>query len=418
MAKHVSVTSPPEKSKCPVRRRSALAAWILAAACTFCPGVFAADGNELNGFGAVQKGLVGAGAASAYDATWVLLNPAATLELGNRFDSSIEALSLRTEVRMGGLPLVSNPFAGEMENRQWVPVPALAYTQPLGEGALGVGVFGTQGNKLSYAHPRTTVGWFGNGDRRSEFQVVKFPVTYAYPLGGGWTAGVGVVPIIARFRTDSVSLSLMESKGNHEWDPGVGGGFLFSLHYRADRWSLGAAFSSRVWTQEYNQYAGDVLRTSFDLPQKLQAGIGFKPKENVELLLDYKWTDWDSIGQLGMKATENGLGWRDAHVVKLGVNWDIDSRWSVRGGVSYGRTPVRDDVVFANTLTPALAEWHVALGATRRIGDRHELHAAFTHVPREEATENGQGDLFSKLGRGTWTSYAENALTLQYSYKF
>jgi long-chain fatty acid transport protein len=379
---------------------------------------FAADGNELFGMGAVQKGLGGAGTATAYDATWVLLNPAATIELGQRFDFSLETLYIHTEAETRGFPLVSNPFSGDMENTQWVPVPAMGYTQPLGGGALGLGMLGTQGNKLTYAHPRTTVGWLGNGDRRSEFQVVKLPITYAYPLGNGWTVGAGIVPVVGRFRTDSVSLTLREAEANHSWDTSFGGGVLLSVHKRAERWSLGAVYSSRVKMQAYDKYAGDVLRSSFDLPQKFQAGVGFKPKDNVELLLDYKWMDWDSIDQLGLKATQNGLGWRDSHIVKLGANWDIDERWSLRGGMSYGRAAVREDTAFVNVITPALAEWHFSLGASRRIGDRHEVHASFTHVPPEEIFENGKGDLFSKLGRGTRIGYAENSLTLQYSLKF
>lgn len=383
-----------------------------------CTHVHAADGNELFALGAVQRGLGGAGAASAYDATWVSLNPAATVELGRRIDISGEVLYLHTEGKVSGFPLVANTLGGEQRNTQWVAIPAMGATLPLGGGVLGGGLFGTQGNRLTYGDPRSTFGWLGNGDRSSEFEVVKFPITYAYPLGDGWAIGAGVVPTASRFRTDSVSLSLREAEADNEWDVSYGVGYILSVHKRADKWSLGAAFHSRIWTQQYEKYRNDVLRSRFDLPQKVQVGVGFRPRPDVELLLDYKWMDWDSIGQLGRKATQNGLGWRDSHTVKFGANWAVNERWAIRGGITYGRAPVREDTAFANFLTPAIAEWHLAAGVTRNLPRGQALHAALSFSLSEEAYESGRGDLFSKLGRGTRIAYQEADLTVQYSAEF
>ena len=305
-----------------------------------------------------------------------------------------------------------------MTSDQIIPIPAIGYTHPLGEGTLGLGFFGTQGNRTEYPRPHTTSSHIGNGDRRSELAVVKLPISYAHPVGRGWSLGGTFMPVYGRFRTDSVTLKLRPADGDDAWDDALGIGFQLAAHKDWERWSFGAVYSSRIWMQDYKKYSVDLLPFSMDLPQKFQTGIAFRPTDRVELLLDYKWVDWTGVELFGNKTVANGLAWRDSHIVKAGVNWNINDRWSVRGGASYGKAPVREDAAFANGITAALAQWNLALGATYRINERHEIHASLSHVPREEIADNGQGDLFSFLGRGTRISYQENSFTVQYSMKF
>jgi long-chain fatty acid transport protein len=389
----------------------------VAAFLLLAPLAHAADGNELFALGAVQKGLGGAGAAHAHDATWITVNPAALVELGQRLDLSQEFLRMGTMLEPHGLPLAVNVGAGRMTDTNYVLIPAGAYLHPAGGGVLGVGGFGTQGNRVEYPKPRTTLTLFTNGDRRSDYSVVQFPLMYAHPLGRGWALGGGVVLAATRFQTDSVSLRFQEAKADNASDFEIGAGYVVGIHKQAGRLRLGAAYHSKVAMGDYEKYA-ELLTSSFDLPQKVRAGIALELRDGLEVLLDYKWIDWQQVDQLGNKTVNGGLAWRDQHIVKLGLNWDITPRWSVRGGVSHGESAIRDDAVFANATTPGISETSIALGGTWRMNEKHSFHVALAHLIPEERTENGKGDFFSLIGRGTRIGFDENSVTVQYTYSF
>lgn len=384
-----------------------------------CAGMArASDGNELYAFGAVHKGLGGAGAAHAYDTSGIMLNPATLIELEERLDLSLELMRLHVSFDPKGVPLAVNTAGGRVSDTSYIGVPSGAYTRPWRKGVLGLGFFGTQGNRLDYPNPRTTPGFLGNGDRRSQYEVVKFPLSYAFPLGKGWSGGVGLVPTVARFRTDSITLGLLETQGNNAWDYEVGAGFNVGVQWQGERLRVGAAYHSRVWTGSYEKYRDDLLTSSFDLPQKAQAGLAWELREGLEVLLDYKWVDWTAIAQFGNQTLDGGLRWDDQHLVKAGINWNISEGWSLRGGVSHGNSPVRDYAIFVNAHTPALTETTLALGASYRINRHHEFHVSLSHVLPESRADNGQGDIFSVMGSGTRISYQEDSVTVQYTYKF
>ena len=378
----------------------------------------ASDGNELYAVGAIQKSIGGAGVASAQDATWALLNPAAITQLEARADLSMEMFFLHVESEPKGFPLVSNPFAGQMEIDAALPIPSGGVIVPLKVGTLGFGMFGMQGNAADFPHPRTTLSLLGNQDRRSSYQVARIPLSYGYSFENGWSVGASVVPVATRFNTDSITLKLRPTEGDAMWRYAFGIGFQLGVVKEWEKWSLGACYSSRIWVQDYATYEQDLVTTNLDLPQKFQVGLAWRPAKRWEIVADWKWTEWSATPLFGSRTIDGGLGWRDQHSYKLGVIWDINERWTLRAGAAYGRSPIRDQYVFANAISPALADSHVAAGVSHRFGKKHELHLSVDHVLPESAVENGKGDIFSNLTRGTRTAYGEDSVTLQYTYRF
>lgn len=395
----------------------ALVLTVLAMIGRFAPCAYASDGNELFAIGAIHKSIGGAGVASPQDATWTLLNPAGITQLDARIDSSFELFFLDASSHPRGNPLVANPFAGEMEIDFTMPIPAAGIIVPLRTGTLGLGAYGMQGNSADFPRPRTTVSLLQNEDRRSSYQVVRVPFAYGYAFESGWSVGAAVVPVVSRFLTDSITLRLQPTEGDAKWRYAFGGGFQLGVLKKWERFSIGASYSSRVWMQDYSDYSSDLVTYNLDLPQKIQAGIAWRPAKRWEIMADYKWTEWSSTNLFGERTIHGGLGWRDQHSYKLGVIFDASERWTLRAGVAYGRTPIREQYVFANAISPALAQWHLAAGATWRLAKRHEIHAALSHVLPESMTESGDGDLFSRLARGTRTSYGEDSITVQYTFK-
>lgn len=383
-----------------------------------CPHARAADGNELQSIGAIQTGQAGAGVASPQDATWSLLNPAALVDLGRRVDLSLELVYNDFTAKPRGAPFVVNPFAGTLRDHNIFVIPAVGIVIPLGEGVFGAGLYGNQGARADYDRPRTVFGILGNGDRRIQFEIVRIPLSYGRRLGNGWALGASVVPVVARLRSDSITPTLRTARGDYHWDQSLGVGFQVGVYRKWDDWSFGANYSSRIWMDDFDLYERDAVRRNFDLPEKLQLGIAYRPAPKWEVLLDYKWVHWSQVHGFGALSTRGGVLWEDQHILKAGVSWDVRPDWTLRAGVSWGEPPIDASAVIPNALAPPLSTWHIAAGVSHAIGARSSLHAAVSYVLPESMTDNGRGDLFSFFGRGTRVEYVEAGVVVQYSRRF
>ncbi len=386
--------------------------------CLVSPDSFAADGNELIGVGAVQQGTVGAGVAYPQDSSWALLNPASMVELGKQLDISLEFLDLHRGYRPRGFPLIVNTTAVKLTDGSGVWIPSFGMIWPLSENSvLGFGNFGVQGNVADFSKPRVTLAIPTNGDRRSQLEIARMPLSYAYRFENGWALGGSVLAIASRFRTDNLTLNLRPTEGDNEWDYAFGVGLQLSFYKRWEHIAIGGTWRSRQAMEQYKRYE-DLIKWNLDLPQTVQAGVAVHLTDNLHLLADYKWQDWSSIKQMSEPTTKGGLGWEDQHIIKLGVVYDLNPKWTLRAGYSYGKSPIRDDGIFSNATTPALAEDHVSIGFTHRLTERSEFSFSWEHSFPEERTESGRGDLFSILGKGTRASFQEDGVTVQYTFKF
>lgn len=378
----------------------------------------AADGNELYAIGAVQKSLGGAGAASPRDATWVLLNPASIVDITPRLDLLFEFLYIKAESEPRGFPLVANPFAGSMTDARIIPFPSASTVWRTEKGTLGFGIFGVQGDRVNFPHPRTTVSLLQNADRRAGYEVARVPLSYAREFSNGWAVGASIIPTFARLRTDSVTLRLAPTRGRNHWSEAAGIGFQLGLYRRWEHWGLGAAYTSRTWMSEHRNYRDDLITWNFDLPQKIQAGLLWQPTPRLGFVLDFKHVFWTDVEILRRKTVQGGLGWNNQSIVKGGVSWDVNDRLSLRTGVSWSEAPFPDSSVFVNALSPAISQTHLAAGFSYKLNKHATAHFSFTHALPESRTESGKGDLFSFFSKGTKIGYSEDSATFQLSLFF
>ena len=381
----------------------------------------ATDGHQLIGLGALQIGTGGAGVASPKDSTWLLLNPATTVSLERRFDLSMEVFApyryLEPEGRLL-LPL-ANRLAGKMEDDSIFYIPAMGLILPTARGAFGLGVFAVNGMGVDYNKSRTIVPRiFGNNfDRRTKYGVMKIGLSYAHDLGDGWAVGATVALDYSRFKTDMLTLNFWETSGGNRQDDSFGIGLTLGIYKKWDRLSLGAAYTTPQWMTKYSKYK-DLMPLPLNIPQSFQAGLAYRLHPDLEWALDYKFIDWSGVKQIGNSPIKGGFGWRDQHVIKTGLTWEVNPKWTLRAGFSHGKSPIREDVVFANGLFPAIVESHATFGVSYALSQTSDIHFAYEHAFGKTMTDSGGGDLFSFVGKGSKIHLAENTFTLQYSYKF
>ncbi len=156
--------------------------------------------------------------------------------------------------------------------------------------------------------------------------------------------------------------------------------------------------------QQFSQMGIDLskgAKDSFDLenkltmPQSLGFGIEYKPSSVFNLGLDLEWINWKSafdkmslslsngtnpniqkmMGNSGSFNIDFPMDWKDAVLIKVGGEYNVNNDLTVRAGFAYSNNPVPASTVFP--VFPAIVESHVMLGAGYKINEYFMINAAY-----------------------------------------
>lgn len=368
------------------KERGEMGKLILLILIVLCCEVWATDGSAFTGHGPNQEGVAGAGAAKAQDSTWINLNPASIIELQSRFDVSLEydRPNRRTEMR----GLFANTNVDQDTGKSFIPNLSMVYKIDE-DSAFGVGLFTAAGVNNHLSQPRTTAGVAGNYDKNVDYYSLKLNIVYAKRFANGWSIGFGPSVVFSRLRSDMSTATLAQTAGANEWEDSWGGGFVFGIYKKWDWGAFGVGYSSRQWTEGFDKYE-DVIATPLDHPQYVQAGFAFALHEDVDFLIDYKWIDWDSVGQLGRPGSRLGFGWSDSHILKTGLIWRVTDATTLRFGYSYGKSQINDSDVYSNSIFPTPIEHHASFGISHRVSESWEVALSYVHGFKNGLRENNK----------------------------
>ena len=140
--------------------------------------------------------------------------------------------------------------------------------------------------------------------------------------------------------------------------------------------------------------------------------------EWLRLTADYKYISWEDIALFRNLPSQGGFGWRDQHTFGIGMEAYLTQRIIARMGWNYGKSPIREDVTFANTLFPAIYESHLGGGVEFVINECHSLSVSTIGTFEAARTDSGGGDLFSQLGEGINMGYSAFDLDVTWSVRF
>lgn len=384
-----------------MKKKHILTPFLLVAVST---ATYATNGINLIGIGPVQQGTAGAGVASAKDSTWLILNPAGLTHVGRSLDASVQYFSPSRESYSS-----ANPGAGTQRDRSGFFIPELSASFGCcsrDSGYIGIGVYGTSGMGVDYENPRVP---FSRGDTYTELSVSKLTLTYAEAFENGLSIGGGPILVLSRLRTDMETRRMPPSvPADGGWDTAFGVGFIVGATYRlTEKLSIGASYMTEQFMTEFDDY-DNLLSDSLNLPQEFTIGLAYDVLDTVEVAVDYQWIGWGQLDTLG-----DQFGWEDQHVVKAGVTWDINDRFTWRAGISHGNSPIGEEDVFANALFPAIMETHLTTGFSYNL-DTFSLHVAYIHALENELTDSNS----PLAGGGTTISMYQNSLTVGVSWRF
>lgn len=148
------------------------------------------------------------------------------------------------------------------------------------------------------------------------------------------------------------------------------------------------------------------VSTRVPLPEQLVLGLAFTVTDQLTLLGDYQWTNWERFEKLAITFADARLGtrtlWEDYEATdgwRFGAQFDVNPNISLRGGVLWHDGGAPD-----NTVTPLLPEGdrvEQTVGIGFRIGTRGRIDVAYQHITQQDRrgrvieAPRGQGAAFN-----------------------
>ena len=397
--------------KCHTKRGLAVAI----AAGMLCPlGAQATNGMFMIGYGAKSVAMGGAAIGFPQDALAGAVNPASVGSVGMRADVDAALFLPSAKACLGNLCEESraNTFlipnmAGAMQfNRK------LAF----GFSAVGAGGGGSRYNQNLYNNATLTAG-----DPEIDktlgvnLMVMQMNPTVAYKYNKNHSFGASMVISVQTFRAfgldyfsnftrTGLGTTTLTNRGN-DWSYGAGlrAGWLGTFMQK--RLTVGVAGTSKIDNSPFEKYsdlfaeAGDI-----DTPANFGVGAAYRFTDNLTVALDVQrvyysgvnsisnlppthrsgvpvYPEDESLNRMGL-TRGMGFGWEDQTIYKLGMAYQLNKYWTLRGGWNYGESPIPEDngAILVNIVAPATTQHHLTLGGTYSLNDNIEVNFAYMHA--------------------------------------
>ncbi|MBK9137057.1 MAG: outer membrane protein transport protein [Betaproteobacteria bacterium] len=344
--------------------------------------VGATNGDQMPGLSAIQNGMAGAVVAAPQDAATVLVNPAGMAELN--------AKELRVDLGVGFLSPPRRVNGFESDSNLYM-MPAGAMNLRIDDRlTFGMGLGGVSGMGVDFAD---TAPAPGNQTVVTTKQFFKVSPGFAYRIDDRLALG-------ATFNINYQSLAISNPAFTLPQTQGFGWGLTAGVVWKAaDALQFGAAWSSkqRMDALEWNTAAGK-FAMRMDAPQTLALGVGWRPAKDLLVAADVKRIWFSKVlgsvalerpaGYAGPIPAAMPFGWSDQTVFALAVQKDMGDRMQLRAGFNYGKSPIEPADVNANIGSLAVVEKHLALGLTRRFGEKVTGSLSWVHAFRNSVTSD------------------------------
>ncbi|WP_456377702.1 OmpP1/FadL family transporter [Thiolapillus sp.] len=399
----------------------------IAATSLFASSVWATNGYAPHGIGQKSKGMGGVGIALVQDTVGGGMNPAGMVGLGNRLDVGLEWFRPIRSTEFVGNTMIDGfglPSYYDGSDAKNFFIPEFGYNHMINERmALGVSVFGTGGMNTGYADGIPFFNQSGNATGIDLMQLFVVP-SLSWKINDKHSIGIGLNLAAQLFSAEGLQnfdapagtgQQMSEAPGsvtNNGHDVSYGAGIRFGwIGQISDMVTLGATYQSRTYMSEFDDYKGLFAEQGdFDIPENFGVGIAIQATPKLLFAFDVMRINFSSVKAIGnsmsrlflgdLLGSSNGpgFGWENQTAYKLGVSYELNSNWTLRGGWNHGDNPIPDSETFFNTLAPGVAEDHLTLGATWNLGNGQEI--TFTYMHAFENEVKGSASIPPNFGGG------------------
>jgi long-chain fatty acid transport protein len=389
----------------------------------------ATDGYFSHGYGIKAKGMGGASIALTQDAFGGANNPATMAFAASQVAVGLDLFSPeRKSERTGGAAFGLDGSAES--DSKYFAIPEFAYNRMIRPDlAVGLTVYGNGGMNTDYpggqlpspggCGPATGPGTgfnpspgpynllCGTGHLGVDLSQLVVAPTIAWRFHPEHSIGISPLLGYQRFRAEGVQAfdnpQLTTSYGNvsnRGYDSSTGWGVRVGYYGQiTPQLAVGATYQSKISMGEFDKYKGLFAESGgFDIPSNWGIGLAFRPAPQWLLALDYveiNYSDAKSVNNpsglilqcFGGNAAAclggsdgAGFGWKDVKAFKIGVQYEVDPRWTVRAGYNHSDNPIGASDVTFNILAPGVIREHVTAGATYKWDAQDEVSGAFMYA--------------------------------------
>jgi long-chain fatty acid transport protein len=200
----------------------------------------------------------------------------------------------------------------------------------------------------------------------------------------------------------------------------------------SDKVSVGATYSPEISMSRFDKYAGLFAEQGkFNIPANFGVGAAFQVTPKVQLAVDYTRINYSKVPSIGNAAasaspmgsnTGGGFGWSDVETLKVGVQWQMNAKTTLRFGVNRGTNPVSGANITPNILAPGVMTTHLTMGGTYALTPKSELSWAVAYAPRVTVTGSSLFNMQPGMPAGTnmqeTISMKQTSIGIQYGWKF
>ena len=443
-------------------RRRALRVAIFVTACfptTVLAVGFALEQQSVSNMGYAFAG----GAASAEDASTIFWNPAGmTRLLGRQAVVGLNAIYGRARFTDQGTTSPAGPAfpitggnGGNPVGLNWVP--NLYYATDVTPGVkAGIGINSPFGLKTNY--PSDWMGRYQAID--SELKSLNINPSVAWKvrdgvsLGGGlnfqyfdatlsnaidygaacFGSAFGPAACAAAGITPQTKDGIAKVSGD-SWGTGWNVGALFELTpatragvaYRSSikhEIKGSATFENPVLPGAFAALTAGAqdtgARSTIKTPDSLSASLYSALTEKWSVLGDLTWTGWSKFKDLRVRFDSGSPdavtpeNWRNTVRISVGAGYKVDGRWTLRGGLAYENSAIRDE--FRTARIPDNTHRLVGLGINYKVSKAGSLDFGYMHAFVKDAPVNNWTPTGGTLA-GTFKVSAD-VLSLQYNHSF
>lgn len=372
----------------------------VAASLLLVNSAIATDGYFLTGYGTKQQGRGGTGVALPGDSLAAATNPAGLTLVGDRLDFG---LTLFRPIRSGtivgnqlppGYPDVNGTYDASRVKDFFLP--ELGYSHLFRPNlAVGVALYGNGGLNTSYTTPIPLLGTTRGG---VDLEQLFISPALAYKLGAHHSFGIAANIAYQRFAAEGIQnfanahystdpTNVTNNGYSNSYGAGVRIGWIGELSRYLN---VGATYQTQTYASKFSRYSGLFAQGGkFDIPANFAGGVAVRisPKAAVQfdaeriLYGQIKAVANSGANQAPLGASNGpGFGWRDITVIKTGLDYDVNSALTLRGGYNYSQAPFNGTQAFFNLLAPAVTQHHLHTGATWTLKSGKEINFAYIHA--------------------------------------
>ena len=347
----------------------------------------ATTGYFSNGTSVESKGMAGSGVAIGTGIMGMAANPAMGTRYPNQAAACLSFFAPDRSVTVG-------PGSFESDNNLFL-VPCGGANFRLKNGATaGVLVYGNGGMNTEY--PTNFFG--GSNPLGVNLEQLFIQFNYATEVSDGISLGFAPIFAAQRFKATglepfagfSANPAALTNNGD-DWSYGYGA-MIGATFEAGNGLTFGASYRTKMKMESFSSYSGLFAGGGeFDIPATAKIGLSYTPTSKPSLTLT---AEWERIFYSNVPAIGNpfptaaplggaggpGFGWKDMDVFRIGAEYRMNPKWTLRGGLSYNTAFTDASQATLNLLAPATPQWHASVGATMHINDRRELHIAYTHA--------------------------------------